>query len=163
MRSSFANNAGPHDPTGIYPILKRFVGEICGTLARLIAYLGTLTLLGSVGIHLWDRLPELLAGPAAEADSTQASYSSLAFVVGLFDIPDKTMVYEIFQHLEGGGEDVGCKLGRRVLSTSGNEPKLAEWFARAGLKGGDCSPATSTPASADWVTSAQNPSLRGAF
>jgi hypothetical protein len=164
MRSSCANNADPHYPTGIYPILKRFAGEICGTLARLIAYLGTLALLGSVGIHLWDRLPELLAaGPAAKADSTQALRSSLALVVSLFDMPDKTEVYEIFQRPEGGGEDIGCKLGRRVLSTSGSEPKLAEWFARAGLKRGDCSPASSTPASADWVKSAQNPPLRGGF
>jgi hypothetical protein len=164
MRSSCANNADPHYPTGIYPILKRFAGEICGTLARLIAYLGTLALLGSVGIHLWDRLPELLAaGPATEADSTQASHPSLAFVVSLFDIPAKTEAYEILQHLEGGGEDIGCELDRRVLSTSGSEPKLAEWFARAGLKRGNCSPAAATPAPADWVTSAQTPPLRGAF
>jgi hypothetical protein len=52
---------------------------------------------------------------------------------------------------------VGCMLNRLTLLTAGNEPKLAETFARAELKRGGCGPA----ASASWVTDAENPKLRG--
>jgi hypothetical protein len=56
---------------------------------------------------------------------------------------------------------VGCMLNRLILLTSGNEPKLAELFARAELRRGSCTALPST--SADWVTGAQNPNLRGAL
>jgi len=55
---------------------------------------------------------------------------------------------------------IDCVLNRLVLLTSGNDPKLAETFARAELKRGAC---TSATVSADWMTEAANPSLRGAF
>jgi hypothetical protein len=54
---------------------------------------------------------------------------------------------------------IGCMLSRLILLTSGNDPKLAELFARAELRRGSCAPATAM----DWVTSAENPRLRGAF
>ena len=57
---------------------------------------------------------------------------------------------------------ISCMLNRLVLLTAGNDPKLAELFARAELKGGSCAAATSA-VSADWVTAAQNPLLRGAL
>jgi hypothetical protein len=53
---------------------------------------------------------------------------------------------------------IGCMLNRLILLTAGNEPKLARLFARAELRRGDCGPTTS---SADWVTSAETPALRG--
>lgn len=57
---------------------------------------------------------------------------------------------------------IACTLNRLILLTSGNEPKLAEMFARAELRRGNCGGAA--PAvSADWVTEADNPVLRGAF
>ena len=55
---------------------------------------------------------------------------------------------------------VGCMLNRLILLTAGNEPKLAELFARAELKRGNCASAA-TATSADWVTGADNPPLRG--
>jgi hypothetical protein len=55
---------------------------------------------------------------------------------------------------------VGCILNRLILLTSGNEPKLAELFARAELKRGSCTPATTSAPSVDWVTDAENPRLR---
>jgi hypothetical protein len=55
---------------------------------------------------------------------------------------------------------IGCILNRLILLTSGNEPKLAELFARAELKRSNCAAAAT---SADWVTSAENPHLRGIF
>ena len=54
---------------------------------------------------------------------------------------------------------IGCMLARLTLLASGNEPRLAELFARADLKRGGCGGPMS--ASADWVTSAENPRLRG--
>jgi hypothetical protein len=50
-------------------------------------------------------------------------------------------------------------LNRLTLLASGNEPKLAELFARAELKRGSCTNAATV--SADWVMGAENPRLRG--
>jgi hypothetical protein len=55
---------------------------------------------------------------------------------------------------------ISCMLDRLVLLTAGNDAKLAELFARAELKRGNCASVTSA-VSADWVTTAQNPLLRG--
>jgi hypothetical protein len=55
---------------------------------------------------------------------------------------------------------IGCMLDRLTLLASGNEPKLAELFARAELKRGGCA---ATNLMADWMSSAENPQLRGAF
>jgi hypothetical protein len=58
---------------------------------------------------------------------------------------------------------IGCLLSRLVLLAAGNDAKLAELFARAELRRGTCAaPGTAAP-SADWVTSAENPHLRGTF
>jgi hypothetical protein len=56
---------------------------------------------------------------------------------------------------------IGCILSRLILLTAGNEPKLAELFARAELKRGSCAASATTAASADWVTGPENPLLRG--
>ena len=58
---------------------------------------------------------------------------------------------------------VGCILNRLILLTAGNEPKLAELFARAELKRADCAPAAAPAVSADWVTGAENPRLRSSL
>ena len=58
---------------------------------------------------------------------------------------------------------ISCMLNRLTLLSTGNDPKLAELFARAELRRSDCA-ATALPAlSADWLTGADNPQLRGAF
>jgi hypothetical protein len=54
---------------------------------------------------------------------------------------------------------IGCMLDRLTLLASGNEPKLAETFARAELKRSGCGPARTVPV--DWVTGAESPRLRG--
>jgi hypothetical protein len=56
---------------------------------------------------------------------------------------------------------IGCVLSRLILLTAGNDPKLAELFARAELRRGGCIASTTPAASVDWVTSAENPALRG--
>ena len=53
---------------------------------------------------------------------------------------------------------ISCVLDRLTLLTAGNDPKLAELFAHAELRRG--SSATSAP-SADWMTTAETPLLRG--
>jgi hypothetical protein len=59
---------------------------------------------------------------------------------------------------------IGCILNRLVLLSAGNDPKLAELFAHAELKRGSCAPASAAPVtSADWITGAQNPRLRGSL
>jgi hypothetical protein len=55
---------------------------------------------------------------------------------------------------------ISCMLDRLTLLTSGNEPKLAELFAHAELRRGGCTP---SGLMADWMSSAENPQLRGAF
>jgi hypothetical protein len=57
---------------------------------------------------------------------------------------------------------VGCLLDRLVLLASGNEPKLAQLFARAELKRGNCA-ANDTSAASDWLSGPANPELRGPF
>jgi hypothetical protein len=58
---------------------------------------------------------------------------------------------------------IGCLLNRLTLLVSGNDPKLAEFFARAELRRGRCTnPALSADA-ADWVIQADSPQLRGAL
>jgi hypothetical protein len=56
---------------------------------------------------------------------------------------------------------IGCILSRLILLTAGNDPKLAELFARAELKRSSCAALTPTATSTDWVTSAESPLLRG--
>ncbi len=58
---------------------------------------------------------------------------------------------------------IGCMLSRLMLLTAGNEPKVAEFFAHAELRRTNCTSAAASPASADWLTSAENPRLRGAI
>jgi hypothetical protein len=56
---------------------------------------------------------------------------------------------------------VGCILNRLILLTAGNEPKLAELFARAELRRGSCAPSAASAIPTDWVVGAENPALRG--
>jgi hypothetical protein len=59
---------------------------------------------------------------------------------------------------------IGCILDRLILLAAGSDPKLAELFAHAELKRGHCGPASAAPAtSANWVTGAQDPRLRGSL
>jgi hypothetical protein len=270
MRSLSATPATPEYHARIHPALTSFADECIATLARLIAYVGALALLGISGLHLWDELP---AAATVEPDSrpgwSLASRSRPAFAVSSPDPNEKSETYDIFRHPEGGRKDVfhwgpqgekpvaeleiyrpggefspseafsealeaeiavrmdagggreleaaglvdskfgpvmllrltgspdrakaclgfikrlgdpilqisgwscqgsglparraaiGCMLNRLTLLASGNEPKLAELFARAELKRGSCAGAATPAVSADWVMGAENPRLRG--
>lgn len=54
---------------------------------------------------------------------------------------------------------IACSLNRLTLLTSGNEPKLAEFFAHAELKRHGCD----SLGSSDWLLGAANAQLRGAL
>lgn len=56
---------------------------------------------------------------------------------------------------------IGCMLNRLVLLTAGNDTKLAELFAHAEVRRSDCATSGAPALSADWVTGADNPHLRG--
>ncbi|MEH2511332.1 hypothetical protein V1291_002686 [Nitrobacteraceae bacterium AZCC 1564] len=55
---------------------------------------------------------------------------------------------------------LGCALNRLTLLSAGNDPKMAELFARAELRRSDCVAAAS---STDWATGPQEPVLRGSI
>jgi hypothetical protein len=268
--------SNPEYHAGIHPALTSFADECVATLARLIAYVGALVLLGIIGLHLWDELPAVeTVEPAARPGWSVATRSRPAFAVSTFDPAEKSETYEILRHPGGGRKDVfhwgpqgekpvaelelyrpggeflqsealssealswqalkaeiavrmdpdggheleaagvvdskfgavmllrltgrpdgakaclgfikrlgepvlqisgwscqgsglparratiGCMLNRLTLLAAGNEPKLAELFARAELKRGNCPTAATSTVSADWVTGAENPRLRG--
>ena len=263
MRSFWADQTHPSYQTQTHPKLTSFADECCATLARLLAYVGTLAVVAMVGIHLWNGLPlGESREPPAKASWGLADRSQPAFAVSQFDLHDKTEAYEIFRHPLGGRRDVirwakpgekpvaeleiyrpgaefsqsgpayvgiaarmqpdgareleaagvidskfgpvtllrhpgaagsclgflkrlddpdlqisgwscqgdalpaqraavGCMVNRLILLTAGNDPKLAELFARAELRRTDCAAASPATPSADWVTSAGNPFLRG--
>lgn len=76
MRSFRADPAGSfRSTTKIHPALTSLADQICGTLARLVAYVITVALLAIVGIAAWQRLPdaafETLATPGDNPPPTQ--------------------------------------------------------------------------------------------
>lgn len=95
------------------------------------------------------------------AGSADGAHSCLGFIKGL----DEPRLQISGWSCQGDGlparrAAISCVLSRLVLLTAGNDPKLAELFARAELKRGSCAAAASAT-SADWVTGAENPRLRG--
>ena len=268
MHSISADPARSHYTTRIHPALTSFADEVCGTLARLFAYVMTLALFAIGGMALWEQLPDAAAmGPSTRGAWTLADRSTRAFAVSQFDPHDKTVTYEIFRHPLGGRRDVlhwsgadkklvaeleiyrpggelnhegpaiadiaarmdpggvreleaaglidskfgnltllrlingadspraclgfmkrvsdpnlrisgwscqgdnlparraaiSCMLNRLTLLSTGNDPKLAELFARAELRRGDCANSAAPALSADWLTGSDNVQLRGAF
>ena len=267
MRSFWGNRAHPSYQNRIHPALTSFADECCGTVARLLAYVGTLALVAILGVHLWDQWPADEANnPKAKLAWSVAGRSRPAFAVSQFDLPEKTEAYEIFRHPLGGRRDVirwsardaapgdravaelemyrpggeigqsgqtidnlaarmepngprnlegagvvdskfgsvtllrapgdtgsclgflkhlndpslqisgwscqgdglpaqraavGCMLNRLTLLSAGNDPKLAELFARAELRRTSCASTFPAAPALDWVTSAGDPPLRG--
>src|SRR5262249_20205711 len=107
MRSFRATPAKSYYPARIHPALSSFADECCGTLARLVAYVGSLALLAMVGVYLWDQLPDVATiEPSAKAGWSAASRAYQAFAVSQLDLPGRTQTYEVFRHPEGGRKDV---------------------------------------------------------
>ena len=87
--------------------LESFADEVCGTLARLVAYVGMLALLGILAVALWQQI----GGPAAMEPADGAGWAVTeeavpAFALRLGDQPDKSATYTVLRHSEGGRKDV---------------------------------------------------------
>jgi hypothetical protein len=253
--------------------LESFADEVCGTLARLVAYVGMLALLGILALALWQQI----GGPASPepAESSRWAIADEAvpiYALRLGDQPDKSATYTVLRHPEGGRKDVirwgepaerrplaeleiyrpggerdapadpaadptadlarrmavegptafeaagvidskfgavallrpagatdgprgclgflkgvhhpelrlsgwscqgvtgpvsraaiGCMLNRLTLLAADHDTGLSALFTRAEAKRATCSPGMSAATSADWVTSADDPRLRGAL
>jgi hypothetical protein len=265
MSTFWADPANPPYANKTDPALTSFADEVCATVARVFAYVGTLALLAILSIHAWDQLQAIATeAPADKADWSVADRSYPAFAVSRLDPSEKSVTYTILRHPEGGRRDifrwtdrsekpaaeleiyrfggendptqapgadmparmglpnaleleaagvieskfgtvallrqagakdataclgffksiddpglrisgfscqgdslpgrraaVGCMLDRLILLTAGSEPKLAELFAQAELRRTSCTAQGTSGASVDWVTSAENPHLRG--
>ena len=99
--------SNPDYHSRIHPALTSFADECCATLARLIAYVGALVLFAIAGLHFWDQLQfDMVNEPTDQPAFTLASRSRPAFAVSSLDPPEKSEVYEIFRHPEGGRKDV---------------------------------------------------------
>jgi hypothetical protein len=99
--------SNPEYHSGIHPALTSFADECCGTLARLIAYVGALALFGIVALHFWDQLQfDAATEPADQPGFTLAAHSRPAFAVSSLDPPEKSETYAIFRHPAGGRKDV---------------------------------------------------------
>jgi hypothetical protein len=107
MHSFEADPANFHYTTRIHPMLTSFADEVCGTLARLVAYVVMLALLAIGGIYVWQQLPDAAAmEPSAPESWSLASRSVPAFAISRFDSQDKTEAYAIYRHPEGGRKDL---------------------------------------------------------
>ena len=107
MQSFEAAPATPHYTGRIPPALSNFADEICGTAARLVAYLCALALLFILGVHLWDQLPQdPLTEPAGRSGWSVAGRTTPAFATSQIDLSYKTRTYQIFRHPDEGRKDL---------------------------------------------------------
>jgi hypothetical protein len=248
----------------IHPALTSFADEVCATVARIFAYVGTLALLAILGIHAWDQVDT--GEPTAKAEWSVADHSYPAFAVDKQDQDEKSATYITLRNPAGGRKDIlrwagagiirpaaeleiyrpggefdaktppgadlsslmaldgaseleaagivdskfgtvallrpvgasdgagtclgfakrvrdplmelegfscqgnslparraaiSCMLNRLTLLTAENEPRLAELFAVAELKRGGCAGPGTADSTADWLSSTENPQLRG--
>jgi len=90
MPSFPARTASSPYRTRTRPALARLVDEVCGTTARLIAYLMALALIAIGGIELWQHLPEIAAAV------------------------DPIEIYQAVLHPEGDGQEIPGRSGAVV-------------------------------------------------
>src|SRR6476620_8208950 len=106
MHSFPAGSANSYYTLRIRTALASLADEVCGTLARLCAYLMTLALMAIGGIALWEHLPAVAAMETSSKLWSQAGRIAPAFAVSQLIFPGKTETYEILRHPEGGRKDV---------------------------------------------------------
>jgi hypothetical protein len=107
MRSFSADPADFLSANRMQPALTSFADEVCATVARLFAYMGTLALMTILAIHGWDRLRITMAEePAPKADWAVADRSHPAFALSQPDPSEKSASYTILRHPSGGRKDI---------------------------------------------------------
>jgi hypothetical protein len=111
--TSFRNDpAGCSYSDGIQPAHTSFADDVCATIARIFAYVGTLALFGIFAVHVWNQYHAIrLAGLAAKAGWSLADRSHPAFSVSQSDPLDKSETYLILRHPGGGRKDILRWLG----------------------------------------------------
>ena len=106
MRSSWAYPAGSPFSTQIRPALTSVADDICATVARLFAYLGTLALVATLGVHFFEQLPRIAAGDASRPSWSAADRSDPAFALSSPDPSEESVTYTALRHPEGGRKDI---------------------------------------------------------
>ena len=107
MQSDSASTAATSRTSAFPSALKALADEICGTFARLFAYVGALALIAMLVVAGWSHL-DGGDGPAAPARPgwTPADGAVPAFSLRLTDQPDRTATYTVLTHVAGGRKDV---------------------------------------------------------
>jgi hypothetical protein len=108
--SSFWDDYSPYSNEA-HPSLTSFTDDVCATVARIFAYVGTLALFGILSVHLWDQYHAMKAAAAAAQTSLTAGWSVAnrshpAFAISQPDQADKSGTYTILRHPEGGRKDI---------------------------------------------------------
>jgi len=106
MRSSWAYPAGSPFSTQIRPALTSVADDICATVARLFAYLGTLALVATLTVHFFEQLPRTAAGNASGPSWSAAGRSDPAFALSSPDLSEESVTYTVLRHPEGGRKDI---------------------------------------------------------
>ncbi|MGY3448956.1 hypothetical protein [Bradyrhizobium sp. USDA 4353] len=106
MHPDSASTAATIRKSRISPGLKAVADEVCGTFARLFAYVGALALIAMLGVAAWNRLDSGDDAPAGRAGWTLADAAVPAFSLRLTDQPDRTATYTVLSHAAGGRKDV---------------------------------------------------------
>jgi hypothetical protein len=268
MHPVSAHSAPQPRTAGFLLALESFADEVCGTLARLFAYVGALALIGILVLAAWHEFGGLDDAELRGSGWAIADGAVPAYALRLTDQPDKSATYTVLRHPGGGRKDVirwgeaperpalaelevyrfgaerdvtrddvtdlarrmaagspsafeaagvieskfgpvgllrlagapdgpgaclgflkgiaapdlrisgwscqgvsaqvrraavDCMLNRLTLLSTGSEADIADLFVRAEQNRITCGPGAAATISADWVTSAANPRLRGTF
>lgn len=160
----------PADPAhSRQPALTNLDDEVCATIARLFAYLGTLALIAILAVHGCGRLQIMLSEDALPSAGNHAHQALQP------DPSKKSESYTIVRPPLWGRKDILRRAGSngkpkpkfdpmRAASTDfatrTNETGPLE-AAGGELKQGSYAGAGTSAASQDWMTGAENPQLRG--
>jgi hypothetical protein len=111
MPSFWSDRTSPPYSREANPALTSFTDEICATVARIFAYVGTLALFGILGVHFWIEYDAMKAtGPGTRPGWTAGWHvsdrSHPAFAVNQVDRPDISATYTILRHPGGGRKDI---------------------------------------------------------
>jgi hypothetical protein len=91
---------------GFLLALESFADEVCGTLARLLAYVGALTLIGILVLAGWRQFGGPDGVEPGESGWAIADGAVPAYALRLTDQPDKFTTYTVLRHPDGGRKDI---------------------------------------------------------
>lgn len=136
MRSSWAYPAGSPFSTQIRPSLTSVADEVCATVARLFAYLGTLALVATLGVHFFEQLPHIAVVDASRVSWSAADRSDRAFALSSPDQSEESVTYTVLRHPEGGRKDI-LRFGMEA-----ERPRVELEIYRIGSEGSSAPPAS---------------------